>query len=55
MGSRGIFVLRTAGNPCLVRLAGKPGTMQNWFFSCWHCCVHHRKNLVIKMQRGHFN
>jgi len=24
MGSRGTFMLRTASNPCLVRLAGEP-------------------------------
>ena len=27
MGSRGTFVLHTASNPCLVRLAGEPGTV----------------------------
>ena len=27
MGSRGTFVLRTASNPCLVRLAGESGTV----------------------------
>ena len=32
MGSRGTFVLHTASNPCLVRLAGELGTVQNWLF-----------------------
>ena len=45
MCSRGTFVLRTASNPCLVRLVGEPGTVQNWLFSCWHCCVHRRQSL----------
>ena len=47
MGSCGTFVLCTASNPCLLRLAGEPGTMQNWLFSCWHCCMHPQQNLVI--------
>ena len=41
MGSRGTFVLRTVSNLCLIRLAGEPGTVQNWLFSCWHCYMHH--------------
>ena len=49
MGSRGTFMLRTASNPCLVRLAGEPGTVQNWLFSCWHCCMHSQQNVVIKV------
>ena len=48
MGSRGTFVLRTARNSCLVKLDGEPGTVQNWLFSCWHCCAHRRHNLAIQ-------
>jgi len=36
-------------------LAGEPGDVQNWLFSCWHCCMHRRQNLVIKVPRVHFN
>jgi len=55
MGSRGTFMLCTAINPCLVRLAGEPGAVQNWLFSCWHCCMHHPQKLLIKVPRVHFN
>jgi len=24
-------------------LPGEPGTVQNWLFSCWHCCMHSTK------------
>ena len=32
-------------------LAGEPGAVQNWLFSCWHCCMYRRQNLVIKAPR----
>jgi len=29
-------------------LASEPGTVQNWLFSCWHCCMHSACSNVIQ-------
>jgi len=38
-----------------LQLAGEPDTVQNWLFSCWHCCMHCLQYLVIKVLCVHFN